>query len=228
MEVMLLSFYLALIKLFNIKSCVVICTYQHNCMDLVVFLSTDVPVSYFHSESEFIKADNLTIIRPSIVLLPEGPDYNSVDIFEDHTLYFLPPLKSLPPVSLRLDSNVFLYDDNLNLLEAYSVKGGNNIMNKIGSLENGKLLVKDFFKWNRRTNLQGAVLVNTVINWLAVVRHNGTHLNGFLGDIMKYLEKSLNFTSNVISPQDNSNHKPKGKHVVNCHEFKFSVWYNED
>ena len=107
--------------------------------------------------------------------------------------------ESLP---LRLDSNFLVYDDDdagdgtVGIREAYAVKGGRTIFNHFGwwSAERG-LEVAEPAVWERRTDFQGANLINTVLSWspMIMVDPETKETSGLFSSVFNLLQSKLNF-----------------------------------
>ncbi len=113
---------------------------------------------------------------------------------------------------MRLDSFFFSYSslesDSVKIYEFYTVKKGPLIKITYGTWHENtsQLDVPQPFMWQRRSNLQGVELIDTVLEWkpFLVLDPNGGVFNatGISIDLMKHLQKALNFTVKRISPKD--------------------------
>ena len=78
------------------------------------------------------------------------------------------PIEYVDTMRLRLDSNVIFYEkeamNKFNLLDIFTVKGGPLITLDIGDWnnENGIRLKENIVRWERRTDLKGAVFINAL------------------------------------------------------------------
>ncbi len=113
------------------------------------------------------------------------------------------------PKQLRLDSNWYSVQDLdngvLTVQEHYRVKQGPVITNTLGSWTNESGLdIKVPGKWERRSDLMGAILINTVLTYVpfSIVSEDFQDFDGFTADIFFALKKSLNFTYSLTSPLD--------------------------
>ncbi len=131
-----------------------------------------------------------------------------------HWLTSFPGGSDLESLPLRLDSNFYTYvvSDNYYFLltEWYKAHGGDLMSTHLGSWspEHG-LRVSVPFKWNRRTDLGGAVLVNGVLKgfWppICIVTTTSTGMietSGLLSDVLDNLMGQLNFTVEHVFTED--------------------------
>ena len=127
---------------------------------------------------------------------------------------------------LRLDSRVFTYtfvnsSHNIILNELFRVKDGpikrqfygkwtteDSIHQEEEEEEagEGSLKVPQLAMWERRTDLSGVILVDTVLEWkpFLILDNNGNFAltTGAMADFLKALQSSLNFTVHRYSPVD--------------------------
>ena len=91
------------------------------------------------------------------------------------------PLKSAKEIKLRLDSNIIFYEDlgttKYHLFDIFAVKGGLPRRLKLGNwdLLSGIKLERGVNRWDRRTDLTGALFVNSLTNnahYARIVRKN--------------------------------------------------------
>ena len=79
---------------------------------------------------------------------------------------------------LRLDSHIFfyenIYDGNYELYDIFSVKGGPLIKIEFGkwNLEKGMNLIQNMNRWDRRTNLEGAIVLQKMLCMQALPKTN--------------------------------------------------------
>ncbi len=114
------------------------------------------------------------------------------------------------PRELRLDSNWITFKEGegnrVQLREHFRVKGGRSMGAVLGSWthQSGGLVVRRSPEvWERRSDLGGAVLTNTVLSWfpLSDLGPDGTQ-DGMLAEAFRYLQRSLNFSSVTVTPDD--------------------------
>ena len=107
-------------------------------------------------------------------------------------------------IRLRLDSNMIFFEGNeslYTLTDRYAVKG-NKISQKLGSRSkhHGMRLIESIHRWNRRRDLQGAAVVNTLAyyrNWAEPVYDGQGSLVGsqaLMPDRLYAVAESLNLT----------------------------------
>ena len=76
-------------------------------------------------------------------------------------------------VKLRLDSNIIFFEENQSgytLVDRYAIKGSDQMQQKLGSWnkQSGMRLIKSILRWNRRRDLHGAEIVNTLAYYRAL------------------------------------------------------------
>ena len=88
-------------------------------------------------------------------------------IFSSNCPVFM-PIEYGKHIELRLDSNILFYkkvsESEYTLLDKFGVKGGSPVTQELGSWNKdaGLELRASKFRWNRRTDLNGAVFINTL------------------------------------------------------------------
>ena len=155
--------------------------------------------------------------KPSLVFCEEGVDFAGLRWkarnFDGNVAWLVPQsvldgmdLMALP---LRLDSQLMGFRRNESgdylFSEYYGVKGKPFSDQNFGSWSSttSELDISEPAKWERRSNLQAAELVNTVLPWRPMidVLEDGRTV-GLLPDVLGMLKKSLNFTTVEVSPSD--------------------------
>ncbi len=182
-----------------------------------VFIDQDVPVSLPMSLSQEEKLlvvvgagkGNSSCHEKLLPLLGLGSNVHWL-------LTGIDPLTNIPK-ELRLDSNWYTIHDmfgthnSYRVKEQYRVKQGNVITSDLGSWtqEDGlKVVIPN--KWERRSDLNGALLVNTVLNYdpLSIlekdrmVNKDRMDYDGFMADLFFFLKDRLNFTYSLTGPPD--------------------------
>ena len=117
------------------------------------------------------------------------------------------PISYKKEINLRLDSNIVFYEKegaaSYNLYDIFAIKGGPPITLGIGKWDssNGIILEKHINRWDRRTDLEGATIVNVLANnigWSEVERDNKTNkiirTFGYFQDMLFYITDRLNMT----------------------------------
>ena len=114
----------------------------------------------------------------------------------------------LPPAGLRLDSIWIaletLSDGRIVLTEHYRIKRGPLRSGTLGTWsEHGGLSVPEKNVWERRSDFGGVLLRNSVLSWppLNDIKDDG-RIEGYVVDILRNLQASLNFTVTTGSPED--------------------------
>ena len=117
----------------------------------------------------------------------------------------------LEKLKLRLDSGLFLYERKINasvvLHEAYAIKGGPPRSQVIGSwsIQDG-LMVTQGNMFERRKNLSGVTVINTVLPWvpISVIEEDGSGFrqSGLCGEQFEVLKQMLGFTAKFVQPED--------------------------
>ena len=129
---------------------------------------------------------------------------NTPSIFSSNCPVFM-PTEYTEDISLRLDSNIIFYQESsgmYELIDKFAVKGGLPIIDVLGYWEimRGIVFVKSMHRWERRTNLEGASLINclTENTWYAnFLRDKGGNITGSEGyfpDILFLISDRLNLT----------------------------------
>ena len=107
-------------------------------------------------------------------------------------------------IKLRLDSNVLFFEEknvgNYDLYDIFAVKGGPSIALEVGrwNNDNGMVLRKRMNRWDRRTDLKGAIFVNGVSEnpgWCDFIRDTNGNLIGTEGwyqEMLFYITDQLN------------------------------------
>lgn len=116
---------------------------------------------------------------------------------------------------LRLDSSIYQYkcnDDNsvLTMNEVYAVKNKYVMENqKVVQYDANEDIITYFanpFMWERRQNLTGITIINSVLEWdnfMFIEEKDGQILyNGFLPELVKSMQKIMNFDVEWTSPED--------------------------
>ena len=182
-----------------------------------VFIDQDVPVSLPMSLSQEEKLlvvvgagkGNSSCHEKLLPLLGLGSNVHWL-------LTGIDPLTNIPK-ELRLDSNWYTIHDmfgthnSYRVKEQYRVKQGNVITSDLGSwTQEDGLIVVIPNKWERRSDLNGALLVNTVLNYdpLSIlekdrmVNKDRMDYDGFMADLFFFLKDRLNFTYSLTGPPD--------------------------
>ena len=112
-------------------------------------------------------------------------------------------------INLRLDSNIIFYEEksatNYGLYDIFAVKGGSPITEVLGNwnMMKGISLVASMNRWDRRGDLQGAILTNALFDNAFVsdfIRDDNGSIIGSKGlfqDQLFYVTDSLNVTIEV-------------------------------
>ena len=179
---------------------------------LAVSSSSDLAVSFSPSET----ADSLAIGggRSLLVIAPTclctsnltGSIFVRKDLLRSPALLRRDCLPRLP--TLRLDSQVFLYDfgsgGSVSLSEAYSVAGGNSIVNDLGvvgrSASGALTLAAPEAAWERRCDLAGAVLRSSELEWPPLTQADLK--SGFIPDLIGVIADRCNFSVAAERPAD--------------------------
>ena len=113
-------------------------------------------------------------------------------------------------IKLRLDSNVLFYEESggasYKLNDIFAVKGGPPITLKVGKWDkaSGLTLHTTMNRWERRTDLGGASLINVFTpagNWASPIKdQNGTITGskGYIPDKLFYITDNLNLTIETL------------------------------
>lgn len=111
-----------------------------------------------------------------------------------------------PPSELRLDSQWITCTETgskWNLQEHYRVKKGLLITNALGYWKNSSgLHIKNPNIWERRQDLNGIALINSALTWTPMNIVGNGSLDGYIPSTLKSLERMLNFTHTLTSPED--------------------------
>ncbi len=99
---------------------------------------------------------------------------------------------------LNLNSNLLLYTDgghqNVSISEAYAVKSHFRTKSFGTWSRNGGLAVPEPAKWERRKDLTGIVLVDSMLEWVPMnFWESDERASGFFPDILFELQDTLNF-----------------------------------
>ena len=120
------------------------------------------------------------------------------------------PIEYSDMMTLRLDSNIIFYKSSVphryELFDKFAVKGGPPIKLKLGlwELEIGVTLQSSMNRWERRTDLGGALLINGV-KGRKLIEVNGTIIGseGYFQDKLFYMTDRLNLTMKTVqSPNE--------------------------
>ena len=113
------------------------------------------------------------------------------------------------PGNLRLDSHWYTVQvpkgQSYIILEHYRIKQGPVITARLGKwTKTGGLDIPVPSVWERRSDLKGTVLTNTILPYppLSIVMDSGNVQDGFLAQIFLTLSARLNFTFTTTSPPD--------------------------
>ena len=113
-------------------------------------------------------------------------------------------------LNLRLDSNVIFYDKldegEYELLDIFAVKGGTPITLSLGrwDTDNGMRFEMSKNRWERRTDLEGAVFVNGLYSkgkWANLIRDQKGNIvgsEGFMQEKLFYFTDRLNMTMKTV------------------------------
>ena len=104
--------------------------------------------------------------------LVEILSHSEQSMFRSSSPVFM-PIEYQSDFHLLLDSNIIFFKGNdslYTLIDRYAVKGENQISQEIGiwTKDSGMKMVESIHRWNRRRDLQGSVIVNTLAyykNW---------------------------------------------------------------
>ncbi len=157
------------------------------------------------------KEETMLIICPTFEWSKSYPEWS----YEKNVAWLTPddPLRDNDEWSdnLRLDSRFFTYSaqqDDIKVQELYRIKKGPILRQDYGvwnETENA-LSVPEPALWERRTNLQGAEIVDSILEWKPFIimdpegdfaRTTGIHV-----DMLTELQRALNFTVKKYSPAD--------------------------
>ena len=138
-------------------------------------------------------------------LLSELDKESSITLTSIYPVFL--PTSYKKEIKLRLDSNVVFYGKegagSYNLFDIFAIKGGPLITLDIGKWDssNGLLMEKHINRWDRRTDLEGASMVNVLahnVGWSEVERDNKTgrivRTFGYFQDMLFYITDRLNMT----------------------------------
>ena len=137
-------------------------------------------------------------------------DVKDDSVFSENKIWFLSKsnYSAIGTLPINLKSSVFLIDPSFanktRIFEIFRVKMGKPILQEIGSwttLRGLEIWKKN--KWDRRTDFQGQILINTILHYppLAVIKENENPV-GIFQDIVNVMKQRLNFTILHTSPSD--------------------------
>ncbi len=122
-------------------------------------------------------------------------------------------------ILLRLDSNMVTYqeinDGILAFSEHYKIKGHEVVTVPLGQWthKDGLILQTDIRWWERRSNLNGAILVDFTLPYspyvIEIHDQEGLKLLGLMPALMDALQEVLNFTRIITYPEDGEYGKQK-------------------
>ena len=115
------------------------------------------------------------------------------------------PIEYSDMMKLRLDSNIIFYKSSIpqrfELIDKFAVKGSPPIKLKLGlwNLDIGVTLQSSMNRWERRTDLGGALLINGVPD-RKLIKVNGTIIGseGYFQDKLFYITDRLNLTVKTV------------------------------
>ena len=122
----------------------------------------------------------------------------------------IPRTCDITTAQLRLDSQVFLFSADKGVYvieEAYAVKNGPLIIERVGRWKQNRNQFEQDCNpniWERRTDLRGIELINLHLDFppLMFWSEEEEKYDGFMNDILRDLERKLNFTAKYAEPKD--------------------------
>ena len=122
-------------------------------------------------------------------------------------------------IKLRLDSNIIFHEvvtgtgTEFDLVDIFAIKDGPPIKLEVGKwdVDSGIRLLNSISRWERRTDLKGASLVNsfwTNEGWSDFIKDNDGNIvgsRGYIQDLLFYITDSLNLTIKTIEYPQPSN-----------------------
>ena len=179
-------------------------SWTRNAVNQVAMWSGHLPVS-FRDE---------TLTKDSKMMVECSHDNITSETLQQNYIWLSKDANYVEELPLRLDSNFVTLSrpplsaeaglDTWEMWENYKVKGEAFSRVKLGSWSYGEgLNVLLDEKWERRSNLLNATIVNVLLPWMNWnIMSNDHPPIGFLPDIMKALQVSLNFTQVTTEPTD--------------------------
>ena len=169
-----------------------------------------------------LSSDWPAIDLDTLYVMPEDPPKYSTEAFLDRVnsasgrkgktvSLLLTDRDLLPRLDLRLDSQVYICEKELNadgtemvaIMEVYAVKNGRRQFNQIGSWLIGKRLfvpANSLTVWERRNDLMGEVLINVLLPYPPLILNDLER--GFAFDIIHAIANSVNFSMENVVPLD--------------------------
>ncbi len=155
----------------------------------------------FHLQDAITEGLVLVLCSSEELLLSE---FEKSD-FGNRIVWLINEVQNIETVSsnlpLTLESNLLAFEfdnvtENVNISEIYSIKSNNERRNHFGywNTQEG-LAVPEPVIWERRSDLSGVTLINTVLDWKPMIAFdpNNDTITGLFPDILFYIQAHLNF-----------------------------------